>query len=102
MQIRYVHENGQIEEFPETIEGDYIKFPTNHFSAYTLTATDKTSGGGEVNSGGEGGSQAELKPTTPNAPKTADTRKTELWTALSLASIVLLAGVVYTKKRFEA
>ena len=81
LEIRYVHENGQIEEFIETIEDGYIKFPTNHFSAYTLTATTP------------------FKET--ESAKTQDNTNNSLWISLSLVSGIMLLATVYNKKRFE-
>lgn len=101
LEILYVHENGVVEEFVETIENGYIKFPTNHFSAYTLVVNEK-------NTGGVGGSSS-IPADKPNdsfteteSSKTADTTRVELWTVLSAMSAILLAATVLAKKKLEA
>lgn len=101
LEIRYVHENGVVEEFVETIENGYIKFPTNHFSAYTLVVNEKTTGG----AGGSSSIPAD-KPndsfTETESSKTADTTRVELWAVMSAVSVVLLAATVFAKKKLEA
>ncbi len=81
LKVYYVGSDNKAEAFETIVESNYAVITTNHFSIYTLTATDTF--------------------TETESPKTQDNTNNGLWISLSLVSGIMLLATIYNKKRFE-